>query len=71
MKNWMPTIGGLLAAIGGVLATNDNATISIVGKIVGAIGLVLLGGSAKQFNVTGGSVPQTPEAQSRATTTKV
>ena len=65
LKNWMPTLGGILIAVGGILATNSNATVSLIGKIAAAIGAVLLGGSAKQFNVTGGTVAQTKEAESR------
>lgn len=58
MKNWMTTASGLLAAIGAALAQMDDPTIKAVGAILAAVGTILLGASAKQFNVTGGTILQ-------------
>ena len=63
MTNWMPTVAGLLAAIGGALTQMDNPTIKSIGTIMAAVGTILLGLVAKQFNVHGGTVAQaTPPA---------
>ena len=58
MKSWKTTIGGILAAAGTAMQASDNATVKLIGQIAGVIGLVLLGGAAKDSNVTGGSVKQ-------------
>lgn len=50
--NWMPTLGGILAAIGTCLKGNDDPLVNTIGEICSAVGLLLLGGSARQFNVT-------------------
>ncbi len=69
MKNWQPTVAGLLTAIGLGLQSMDDPTFKAIGTVVAAIGAALLGWSAKQHNVHGGTVPQaTPpsvEASSR------
>jgi len=51
-------LGGLLAASGTALQASDDVMFKIVGYAIGAIGLLLLGGFAKDNNVTGGSVEQ-------------
>lgn len=56
MKNWMPTIFGLMAAAGTFLP--DFGVNEQVSKGVAAIGIILLGLTSKQFNVTGGNVLQ-------------
>lgn len=58
MTNWMPTAAGFLAAFGLLLSQMDNPTVKLVGLILGAAGTAMLGLVAKQFNITGGSVPQ-------------
>lgn len=58
MKNWMPTAAGFLAAFGLLLSQMDNPTVKMVGLILGAAGTALLGIVTKQFNVTGGAIPQ-------------
>lgn len=58
MKSWKTTLGGLLAASGIALQTSDNATIKTIGVVLGVVGTLLLGGGAKDNNVTGGSVKQ-------------
>jgi len=53
MPNWKTTLGGILAAVGQFLQTiEDPAWLKLFGQIVGAIGLFLLGASARDFNVT-------------------
>jgi hypothetical protein len=52
-KNWVPTVAGLMAAVGGfpvALAARHyqlNQTFSLVMAIIGLIGIALLGRSAK------------------------
>jgi len=45
MTNWKTTLGGILAAIGTYL-TSQQGWISIAGQVVSAVGLLLLGHSA-------------------------
>ena len=56
MKNWKTTIGGLLLTIG--LAISQSEDLKHFGLIAQGIGGLLLGLSAKDNNVTGGTVPQ-------------
>lgn len=65
MKNWKTTLGGVLTASGIAMQASDNGTTKIIGVVTGIIGSLLLGGSAKDSNVTGGTTAQTPEAQNR------
>jgi len=60
----MPTVGGFLAAFGGLLTQIDDPRwIKVLGMVIGAAGMAFLGLSAKQFNVHGGTVAQaTPPA---------
>ena len=58
MTNWMPTVAGLFAALGGLLSSNENPTVKTIGIVMAAIGTALLGLSAKQYNVHGGTVAQ-------------
>lgn len=58
MKSWKTTIGGVLSAAGVAMQASDNGTVKLIGAILGAVGLILLGGSAKDNNVTGGTVQQ-------------
>lgn len=58
MKSWKTTIGGFLAAAGAAMQASDNATVKVAGAVIGAIGLALLGMSAKDNNVTGGTKQQ-------------
>jgi GH24 family phage-related lysozyme (muramidase) len=71
IKNWKTTLGGLaaiLTAAGTGIHAFQSGDLSAAYESIPAIlaGLALIG--AKDNNVTGGSVPQTPEAQARATT---
>lgn len=59
-KNPLTTIGGVLAAVGAVLGHTPNPLTSIIGMCLSAAGLVLLGGGAKDFNVTGVAKPENP-----------
>ena len=45
MTNWKTTLGGILAAIGTYL-TSQQGWIGITGQVVSAVGLLLLGHSA-------------------------
>lgn len=48
MKNWKTTVGGIMAAVGGVLInTNPTGWVNILGQVLSAVGLLLVGGSAK------------------------
>ena len=59
MTNWMPTVGGFLAAFGGLLTqVDDPHWVKVAGIIIGAAGMAFLGLVAKQFNVHGGTVAQ-------------
>jgi len=57
MKSWKTTLGGCLAALG-VYFTNQPGWQGILGQVLSAVGLLLIGGSAKDSNVTGGTVKQ-------------
>jgi hypothetical protein len=70
ITNWQTTLGGvaaILTAVGAgvhALSTGDlNAAYLAIPAIVSGIGLM----TAKDHNVTGGSVPATKEAETRAT----
>lgn len=53
MKSWKTTLGGLLGAIGTYLLTvQDPAWVQMVGMVVNALGLLILGGSARDNTVT-------------------
>ena len=63
MKNWMPTVAGLLAAIGAGLVAVNEPELRLPGIILNVIGTAMLGVVAKQYNVHGGTVAQaTPPA---------
>lgn len=50
MKNWKTTVGGIMGAIGAVLITQDSANLKLIGSIMSAVGVFLLGASAKDHN---------------------
>ena len=52
MKNYKTTICGIVAAIGTYLQT-QSGTLQVVGQILSAVSLFLLGASAKDHNVIG------------------
>lgn len=58
MKNWKTTLGGILAAAGVSMQASNDSTIKIIGGVVAALGLLFMGGSAKDKNVTGGTTQQ-------------
>jgi len=61
LRNWLPTIGGVAAAVGGVLSKEGpNDTAQLVGMCLFAGGTVLLGASARQWNVTSASQRKPP-----------
>lgn len=55
MKNWMTSLGGIMMAIGTSLNQSDDATMKLIGGVMAAVGALLLGIAAKDFNVTGGT----------------
>lgn len=57
-KNWKTTLGGILAAAGTAMQASSNGTVKLMGIIAGAVGVGLLGLTAKDKNVTGGNTPQ-------------
>jgi len=65
MKNWKTTLCGVLMAVGGFLATQDQPTMKLAGQGLIVIAPILFGLSAKDHNTTGGSKPQTTEAAER------
>ena len=58
MKNWKTTVGGLLAAVGSYLVNSQTGWLNVVGQVAQAVGLFLLGATAKDHNITGGTVKQ-------------
>lgn len=58
MKNWKTTVGGIVAAAGAAMQASEDGTVKLIGAILAAVGLVLLGATAKDKNVTGGTTPQ-------------
>ena len=57
MKNGKTTIGGILAAAGAGMASLHGWP-GMLGQVLCVVGPLLLGASAKDLNVTGGTVPQ-------------
>ena len=58
MKSWKTSLSGLLTAIGAALAQSDDHTVRIIGQILLIIGPLLMGLSAKDHDVHGGTVAQ-------------
>lgn len=62
MKNWKTTLAGVSMLLSGiVLIVSEKNYASGVTAIIAGIGLVF----AKDGNVTGGTTPQTTEAENR------
>lgn len=57
MKSWKTTLGGCIAALG-VYFQNQTGWQTILGQVLSAVGLLLIGASAKDNNVTGGTKQQ-------------
>lgn len=70
MKNWMPTVAGLLAAIGAGLVAVNEPQLRLPGIILNVIGTAMLGIVAKQYNVHGGTVAQATPPAVQAETVK-
>jgi hypothetical protein len=47
MKNWKTTVGGILAAAGSYLANSQTGALQVVGQVLQAVGLFLLGAVAQ------------------------
>ena len=58
MKSWKTTVGGLLMAIGAWMQTNSEPVITTIGTVAMVVGAALLGITAKDSNVTGGTKKQ-------------
>lgn len=58
MKNWKTTLAGALTALGLTLSANSDNTLHLIGQVATAVGALLLGLSAKDNNVTGGTKQQ-------------
>ncbi len=58
MKNWKTSLGGTLASIGLLAQSVPNHTVQLIGGVAAAVGALLLGLSAKDHNVTGGTTQQ-------------
>lgn len=67
MKSWKTTVGGLMTAAGLSMQASPDKTVQVIGWVVAAIGSAVVGVSAKDSNVTGGTNPSTPEAEQRVT----
>jgi hypothetical protein len=53
MKNWKTTLGGILVAVGTFLTNvDDPAWVNLVGQVFVAGGAFLVGGMARDHNVT-------------------
>ena len=46
MKNWKTTVAGVLAAVGQYLVNSQTGFLNILGQVMSAVGLLLLGHSA-------------------------
>ena len=63
MKSWRTTLSGLLTAMGAALSQSDDHTVKVIGTILLIIGPLLLGMTAKDSQVHGGTIAQaTPPA---------
>jgi hypothetical protein len=58
IKSWMPSLGGLLLSMGTLMMQSPDPLVHSIGVILNAVGGLLMGLSAKQYNVTGGTVKQ-------------
>ena len=43
MKDWKTTLSGLIGAVGAYFATSENPTLKMIGQILTAVGIGLLG----------------------------
>ncbi len=59
MINWKTSLGGLIAAAGMALMQSTDPIMHFVGMLLNGIGILFLGGTAKDSNVTGGTKSNT------------
>ncbi len=66
-KSWQTTLAGILTGIASTstIGWMDPDGSPNLGSILVGIGIAAMGALAKQHNVTGGTVPTTPEAETR------
>lgn len=53
MRNWKTTLGGILIAVGGPLATAGEGWVGMMGMGLTSAGALLLGGAAKDSGSPG------------------
>ena len=52
MKNWITTVGGILAAVGTIASQAPiPAPYKFIPALIAALGTAMIGGGAKDFNV--------------------
>jgi hypothetical protein len=52
MKNWKTTLGGLLGAIGTYLNNSQTGALQVVGQVLQALGMFLIGAAAQDAGTT-------------------
>ena len=52
MKSWKTTLGGILTAAGIFLESNDSPVLSLIGQVLSAGGVFLIGLSARDNGVS-------------------
>jgi hypothetical protein len=58
MKNWKTTVGGILLGVGTPLAAAGEGIYKTIGVALATVGGLIVGITAKDSNVTGGTVKQ-------------
>lgn len=57
MKNWKTMLSGVVGALGISLLASSNPLLKLAGVVLGAVGNIGMGATAKDKNVTGGNTP--------------
>ena len=48
--NWVTTLGGVMSAVGALVAQSEDETTRLIATIIMSLGLLLTGGAARQSN---------------------